>query len=333
MYPKTKEVTKKFADPSVVNSNSVLKIDEFLTGVTVGIRDNTFVLNELLPEEPVLKDTGKIQVMSPKGFFKAAPRRQETALPEQAAVQFEEDNYSCDEFALEGWVSDDSVRNAIVQLDPLSKEATFLAKRVMLTQEIGQASEIFAATKAAGSTHFDILGGAANWNGGASSTPLDDISTAIKAVVSRIGVRPNTVSLSTDSFEAFINNEQVKDVIKRASSAIVEDSKPISMIRGMRMSLADAIVNEGSLDTPTFKSILFDVDTSTQLFDTVLVSFVDKSDPLTLGHTFVSKAFRAFRGRGLEGDRRQAWLVAVWKKFAPKITNIGALHIIAKVLG
>ena len=333
MNPGNKEVVKKFADPSIVNSNSVLKEDLFLTNVVVGIRANQYVMDNFLPEMPVKKDTDKIRVVSPDGFFKVASRREETALPEQAAVQFDEDTYSTDEFALEGWVSDDSIRNAIVQLDPLAREAEFLAKRMMLTQEVGIISEIFAALKAAGNTHYDLLGATENWNGGADSAPLDNISTAIKSIVSRTGMRPGIVSLSTDSFEAFINNDQVLDVLKRQSSAIVESSQPVSSIRGMRMQLADSVVNAGTFASTDYKNIQYDVNTTTQLFDTVLIAFVDAGDPLTLGHNFVSKPFRAYTGRGLEGDRRQATLVAVWKKFGPKITNIGAMHAVAKVLG
>lgn len=326
-------VIKRFADPSRVDSNDVLKEDLFLTNISVGIRDNQFVMDNLLPEEMVRKDTDKIQVASPKGWFKAASRREETGLPEQAGVQFSQDTYSCDEFALEGWVSDDAVRNAIVQLDPLAKETAFLTKRIMLTQEIGIVSEIFAAIKSAGATHYTILGAGANWNGGASSDPLGNISTAITKIVSRTGMVPNMISMSTDVYEAFVNNTKIVDILKQTSAAQITSEKPIAAIRGMRLQLANAVVNEGSLDTPSYKNIQYDINTTTQLYDTVIISFVDRADPLTLGHNFVSKPFRAFTGRGLEGDRRQATLTAVWKKFGPKVTNVGAAHIIGKVLG
>jgi hypothetical protein len=328
-----KNVKKQFADPSIVNSNSVLKEDLFLTNVVVGIRANQYVMDNILPEMQVKKDTDKIQVISPKGAFKPAARREETALPEQSAVQFDSDTYSCDEFALEGWVSDDAVRNAMVQTDPMAREAEFLTKRVFLTQEIGIISEIFSAVKAAGSTHYDILSGTTKWNGGASSAPLDDISTAIKSIVSRTGIRPNLTSMSTDAFEAFINNSQVEEILKHTSSALVEAATPIASIRGLRLQIADAVVNAGTSAVPVYRNIQYDVNTTTQMNDTVIVSFVAAGDPLTLGHNFVSKAFKAYTGRGLEGDRRQATLVAVWKKFGPKVTNVGAAHIIAKVLG
>jgi len=328
-----KVITKKFADNSIVNSNSVLTEDLFLTNVVVGIRANKYVMDNLLPEIQVKKDTDKIKVVAPDGHFKPASRREETALPEQAAVKFSEDTYSCDEFALEGWVSDDAIRNAIVQLDPLSKEAEFLTKRIFLTQEIGNAYEIFSAVKAAGATHYDILGANRNWNGGSSSVPLNDISDAIKSIASRIGMRPDKISLSTNTFEAFINNDQVDTILSKTSTKIIESAMPISSIRGMQMQLADAVVNSGTLDSPTYKNIQYDVNTTTQLFDTVVLAYADANDPLTLGHNFVSKPFKAFRGRGLQGDRRQATLVYVSKKFGPKVTNVGAAHIIGKVLG
>jgi hypothetical protein len=300
----------------------------------VGIRANQYVMQNLLPDIGVKKDTDKIKVVNPAGFFKAASRRFDTALPEQAAVQFDEDTYACDEFALEGWVSDDAIRNAIVQLDPMARETEFLTKRILLTEEIARISEIFAAIKAAGATHYDILGAGANWNGGASSDPLGDISKAIKLIVQRTGVYPNLSSMSTDVYEAFINNTNVIDILKNVSTAVVDTAMPVSSIRGMKLQLANAVANAAEdLDSPTMRNIQYDVNTTTQLFDTVIVAFVDANDPLTLGHNFVSKPFKAFTGRGLEGDRRQASLVYTSKKFGPKVTNVGAAHVIAKVLG
>ena len=331
--PKEKVVTKKFADTTIVDSNSVLKQDEFLTGVSVGIRDNQYVMDAFLPEMRVRKDTDKIRVINPEGYFKTASRREETALPEQAAVQFDEDTYAVDEFALEGWVSDDAVRNAIVELDPMARETDFLTKRILLTQEIGIISEIFAASKAAGSDYYTILGANQEWNGGSSSTPLINVSDSIKAIVHRIGIRPNVISMSTDSFEAFINNSAVADVLKRQSQALVESATPISSIRGMRLQIADAVANAGTIASPTFRNIQYDVNTSTQFYDTVIIAYVEANNPLTLGHNFVSKPFTVYTGRGFEGDRRQASLVAVWKKFGPKITNVSASQIIGKVLG
>ena len=80
----------------------------------------------------------------------------------------------------------------------------------------------FSAIKAAGSSHYDILGLNRNWNGGSVSVPLDDISIAIRSVVSRTGKRPNKISMSTDSFEAFINNDQVDSILANTSTKIIE---------------------------------------------------------------------------------------------------------------
>ena len=328
-----KNVSKRFSDPSAVVTNSVLVQSEFLTQVAVGVRDNQFVMGNLLPDVGVRKDTDKILVVSPKGMFKPAERRAETALPEQAAVQFAEDSYSTDEFALEGWVSDDAIRNAIVQIDPLSREAEFLMKRILLTQEIGIINEIFGAVKVAGVNYYKILGATEKWNGGSASAPLSDFSLCISKIAARTGYRPNIASMSSDAYEAFIGNAQVTEILRNTSASQITDAMPVAQIRGLRLQFADGVVNEGSIDTPSYKNIQYDVNTSTQLFDTVVVSYVAPGDTLTLGHNFVSKPVISFQGRGLEGDRRQATLVYVAKKFGPKVTNVGAAHVIGKVLG
>lgn len=333
MKKREKEIGKKFADPTMVTSQTVLTQDEFLTNVVKGVRDNRFALGEILPDEEVRKDTDKIQVVNPAGHFKPASRREETALPEQSAVQFDEDTYSCDEFALEGWVSDKARKNAIASLDPLARQATYLAKKIMLTEEIAKISEIFSAIKSAGANYFDILGAAAKWNGGASSTPLDDISSAMIAIQKRTGVDANTITMQRASYEAFVNNDQVKNVLKYNQSGNVEALNPVDSIRGLRLVMANAVVNSGTTDSPTYVNILYDVSTTTQFYDAVLLSYVDPNDPLTFGYNMVSDPFFSAQLRGNEGARRKATLVYVSKEFGPKIINVGAGHIIAKVLG
>ena len=39
-------VTKKLSDATILTSQGVLKEDLFLTGISVGVRDNTYVMGE-----------------------------------------------------------------------------------------------------------------------------------------------------------------------------------------------------------------------------------------------------------------------------------------------
>ena len=189
------------------------------------------------------------------------------------------------------------------------------------------------SVKAAGTDYYTTLSANTKWNGGTNADILSDISTAIKAIVTSIGKRPNKMAMNTNTYEAVINDSSITDILKNTSAAQITDAQPIKALRGLQPILAEAVVNTGTLDTPTYKNILYDVDTSTPLNQTVVIAYVAPGDKLTLGRNFVPKPFRVFRGRGLEGDRRQADLIATWKKLAPKVQNVGAVHIIGKVLG
>ena len=330
---KLTEVTKKYSEPSQIDTQTPSLIREnWLENIAVGFRDNTYVLDRFLPEMPVVKDTAKYRVYSPKGYFKAAPKRGETALPEQSALQYSEDTYTAFEYAMEGWVSDDAVRNAAPDIKPLADEAEYLSGKIQLTQEILIANELHTVIKAAGTAYYTQLTAAQVWNAGATRNVLSNISTAIRQVVVHIGHRPNVMAMNTDTYEVVLFDTTVQDVMKRANTGLVTASMPIASLRGLEIVMADAVVNTGTIDTPTYTNILYDVDTVNPMRQTVVIAYVAPSDKLTLGHNFVPKAFKVYRGRGLEGDRRQANLIAVWKKLAPKITNVGAGYLIGNVM-
>lgn len=331
---KRKTVNRKLTEPTQIDSNTPgLQREEWLTNVAVGVRDNRYVMDAFLPEMKVVKDTAKYRVYSANGLFKSLPRRAETALPEQSALQYSEDVYVAEEYAGEGWVSDDSVRNSAPDIKPLTDEADYLTRKLLLTQEVLVVNELLTAIKASGTTNYTQLGALTRWNGGANAVILTDLSNAIIQIVKNIGTRPNTMGLDTETFEAVIDNTAVNARLKTTSDKSVTDTMPITSLRGLRIVLADSVINTGTRDTASYSNILYDIDTVTPLRQSVIIAYLNPSDKLTLGHNFVPKPYRAFKGRGLEGDRRQATLVAVWKKLAPKVTNAGSAHLIGNVLG
>jgi hypothetical protein len=334
MSQQNKEVTKKFGEPSDVTSQTPgLKRDDWLEGMAVAFRDNTLVLDQLLPDLAVKKDEAKYRVYLAKGYFKAAGKRGETALPEQSALQYSNDTYSCDDYALEGWVSDAAIQNAADDISPLADETEYLSQKVKLSGEILAATEIFTAIKAAGTSHYSLLTNATKWLGGASANILGDVSSAIKAITKSIGRRPNVMTLNTDSLEALINNSTILDLLKYTKGNLIESANPINAMRGLRLLMADAVVNTGTEETPVYSNILYDVDTVTAFKQSVVIAYVEAANKLTLGKTFVSQPFQVFTGRGLEGDRRKSTLVYVSKKFTPKVQNVNAAYVIANVLG
>ena len=331
-----KSITKTFAEPTQIDKNTTgLLREHWLEDVAVGFRDNNFVLDRLIPEKPVNYDSAKFRVYSPKGYFKAAPKRGETAIPQQAALQYSEDTYTAEEFAMEGWVSDDSIRNSKdAGITPMTDETEFLSQKILLTNELLISAEIISAIKSAGALYYTNLTAGTNWlTGGATANILGNLSTGIKAVVRNTGLRPNLITMTTDVIEAVVNNSTVQDILKRMSSGVLTESVPIPRLRGMEILLADGLVNIGSYDTPTYRSVIYDLDTATPLKQVTIVSYANPASRLSLGKNFVSKPFKVFSGRGMEGGRRQATLVAVWKKFVPKVTNPGAAYLIGSTLG
>jgi hypothetical protein len=328
-----KEIVKKLGEPSSITTNTPsLRRDDWLENFAVGIRDNTYVMSEFLPEMAVQKDSAKYRVYSPMSYFKAAPKRAETALPEQSALKYDEDIYYAEEYALEGWVSDDAVRNSPNGLDPFTDETDYLTRKIFLTEEILIVNEIQSAVKAAGTGYYRSLTALTCWNG-ADANILGDLSQAIITVTNNIGKRPNLLSMNTDTYETVCADGTVQQILAFNSPSVVTAAMPIPSLRGLRIVLADATVNAGTYETPSYSNILYDVDAVTPLRQTVIAAYVSPNDKLTLGRNFVPKAFKVLKGRGLEGDRRQASLVAVWKKLAPKVTNVNAGYVIGNVLG
>lgn len=313
-----------------------IRVDKILTALVVKFRSNEFVGNTLLPEFGVKKESDKYRIFLPKGWFKGAPVKADGAITSMATPYYDEDSYTCYERAIKDLVTDRAIQNADLPVRPVNDTTMFLMEKVALSQEIDCFDLVIATLKAGGSTAtLALTNGAAgtNWRG-TSADPLSNIVQARRTIIRNIGKKPNKIFMTTDAHEALLSVSSIQDLLKYTTAANLTADNPLPSIRGIPITLADALVNIAAEDqTATYYPVLYDNASSTSYLNAIVAYVGPASDPVTFGKTFVSRSQRVTRWRGSEGEDREGEFVKVSKIYTHKITSVGAAFSITNVLG
>lgn len=101
------------------------------------------------------------------------------------------DQYVCDEYSMREKVTDEEVEEADDPLEPQADATNYVSERLALSHEYRIATQLRDITNY--QTNFTVtLTDGDQWNEGTSSEPIQDMQTAIDAIVAR-GVMPNTM--------------------------------------------------------------------------------------------------------------------------------------------
>ncbi len=312
-----------------------VRVDKLLTNVVVKFRSNNYMASALLPDLTVRKESDKFRIFLPKGFFKGAPIKADGARTAVASPSYSEDTYQTYERAIKDIVTDRAQDNADTPVRPRIDTTNFLMEKVALAEEIDKLDLAITALKAGGSTavkELTLTGTGTNWRG-SGADPLKDFSDAKRQIVRNIGMRPNLNMMDTNSLEALTQISDIKDQIKHTSDRLLTAENPITTIRGMTVTIADAVANTAKEDlAQTFRNVLVDPSAASNKHMTVLFAFVSPGNPLNFGVTFVSRSQRVQRWRGSEGEDREGDFIKVSKIYVPKILSLGAGFMLTQVL-
>jgi len=308
------------------------KVDKVLTRLTVKFKTNVYVSDRILPDFKVQKESDKYRIYNKTGFFKGAPKKGDTAKTAEDMMSFSEGTYSCDEYAIKAIVSDRGVQNTDAPIKPFIDVTNFLSDKLALAEEIARCDLALTTLYAAAATRT-VLDGTTNWKSGSGTIDiLGNISDAIIAISKGTGNRPNVLMMDTETFEVMCTDSSLITILQNTTSRPIEAEKPISVIRGLPITLADAVVNtadEGA--TATYYNVLY--DTASSYKQCVLLAYVNSGSPVNFGVNFVSRQRQIQRFRGTEGEDRGGTFLKASKVFGPKILNSSAGYIITNVLG
>lgn len=191
-------------------------IDPILTTVAQGFQNADFVGNNLFPVVPVDQRGGKIITFGKEAFQIYNTGRAPGAKTNRVQFGYAGSNYALEQHSLEGLVPFENMQeaNQVPGIDLGRVAVTGVAQIIALRTEKAQADLATNAANYAG-TNKATLAGTSQWSDyTGTSNPSKDIATAIEAVRSKIGKRPNTVVLGPLVFAALKNHPAILDRIK-----------------------------------------------------------------------------------------------------------------------
>jgi len=294
--------------------------DKFLTNLAVRYSNNEFVGSEFLPEYGVQKESDKYRIFRKDGFYKGAPKKADGAITEEATLSYDEGTYSTYERALKDIVTDRAMQNADAPVRPKVDVTNFLTEKVLLSEEIDIWALLLGTSGLESGAYYANLTAATAWIDGTDPDILGDLSDAIVLISKATGKRPNKIVFTSEVSEAIAADPVIREILKYHTTSMITGNALPATLRNMKVLFADGLWNENDEgQTASYEYIVK---------YRVAMAFVDPSNNLTLGRTFVSKKFKVVKWRD---DDREGEFIKVNKVYSPKITNLDAAYMYKRV--
>jgi len=160
-------------------------IDQPLTNISIAYRPSKFIAEQVFPRVPVTKISDKFFVYTKADWLRreAEPRAMGTRAS-RGDYGLTTDSYVCTEKAIAKGVPDEIVDNADNPLRPAQDATNYVTSQILLELESEVAGNAFGAGWSSSATPSPT------WDN-ATSTPIEDVATAVNTVISNIGNMPN----------------------------------------------------------------------------------------------------------------------------------------------
>lgn len=217
-----------------------------------------FISGKVFPVVPVAK-ASDVYKMYPRGnFFRDDVRRRPMG-GAAAITNFgsTEGTYSTEEDALSAMIDDRERANETAPMSTERSKTKLLTNQHLIHRDNLWAASFFKtgvwSTDVTGVPSGAGAGQVVQWNS-ASSTPVQDVRKYATTMKRSSGIRPNTLVLGADTFDALADNPVIMDRIKYTERGIVTVELLSSMF-GLRVLVADAVQNtaqEGVAESMSF---------------------------------------------------------------------------------
>lgn len=232
---------------------SAVHVDRPLTNMSQAIIQSTdaFIAGRVFPFVPVSKKSDSYYVYTQADWFRdEAQIRPPATESAGSGYNLSTSTYNCDVYAIHKDIDEQTDANADEILNLEQDAVEFVTQRMLLRKEIEWTTSFFAS-----SIWGTDLTPTNLWDNYATSTPLTDVQTGIKTVLSNTGFKPNTLVLGYDVWSSLLNHPDIIERIKYTSSSV-----PTAQVLGTyfgvdRVFVASAIkntANEGATASYSF---------------------------------------------------------------------------------
>jgi hypothetical protein len=219
-------------------------VDLVLTNISIQWpMDMGFVGPELFPMVPVAKQSNKYYIYD-REFFKveaADVRAPGTVANEIPGLKVSTDSYYANEHALQIAVTDEERQNADVPLSPDQDAVELITERIVLSRELNMMNMARTIGNYASGNSVTLAGGN-QWNSAnyATSNPISDIKTGVRAINAKIFKNPN---LAIFPYQVMTQLEDHPDFIERIkySERAILTPEIISSVLGIERVLVPGV--------------------------------------------------------------------------------------------
>jgi len=306
-----------------MSNASARVVDPILTTVAQGYRNSELVFPVLFPVVRVDQRGGKIIQFGREDFRLYSTARAPGAATKRLEVGYSGEPFSLNDYSLEGTVPFESMQEAgaVPDID-LGKIAVMKAQNII---QLG--NEVMAATLATTAGSYQAanrvtLAGTAQWSDySGTSDPSRDIQTAIEAVRTAVGKRPNTVVLGPKVWSALKQHPRIIDRIKYTG----RDSITLDMLATLwdvkRVVVGDAIYEDdaGVIRDVWGKSVVVAFTNVSGLNDGGLPSY---------GYTYRLRNYPLVEVP-YQDRNAKSWIYPVTDSLAPVAASINAGYLIS----
>ena len=233
-------------------TRSDVHVNRPLTNVsTAYIQSATdFISDKVFPIVPVQKQSDLYFTYNKGDWFRAeAAKRAPSTESAGSGFGLSTDSYYCSKWSIHKDIDDDVVANADTPLD-MERDATlYVTQQIMLRREI-DFLDTYMTTGVWGTDNTS----ATKWDT-ASSTPITDVQTAILAMTSQTGYRPNTLVLHPSVYSALRQNTSIINRIVYTQRGIVTTDILAALFDVQNVFVSYAVKNsaaEGAADSLGF---------------------------------------------------------------------------------
>lgn len=213
--------------PQQMNPSQARVVDPVLTTYAHGYEHPQMVGSSLFPEVPVTVRGGSVIKFDRRSFLLYKARRSPGSNTKRVQIGYTSGSYGLSNNSLEGLVPDELLIDAqeVPNID-LGREAVAQVMDMLkLGLEYEQAS-LARDASAYDADHREVVSGSDQWSDPSSPDPSIIIKDAKEVIRRTIGMRPNTLLLSAEAFNAACRHPSVKEQFKYTSS----DSITASML-------------------------------------------------------------------------------------------------------
>ena len=197
-----------------IPSMSQVHVQAALSDLSIAYRQDAPAFSDLIfPRVSVNKQANKYFIWNKGDMWRNEARKRAPAADfARVGIRLSQDNYSCDQYALEYLIADEISSNADAGVDIESTATMYLVDQLNMQKDLSFAADFLTSSSGWGSGTVSTA-----WDTVATGTPVTNITTAVLAVRRALGAsaQHDIIGIGgTKILNALINSDQVRDRTK-----------------------------------------------------------------------------------------------------------------------